>query len=266
MGDIFKEIARIKSEGGSAALATIIKVNDSAPREAGSKMLIRSDGTILGSIGGGSPEAAICREAMNVIREAKPKVLHFNLTEEEIAGDGMLCGGNMDIFIEPILSQPYLYIFGAGHISFSISKIAKMVEFKVVVIDDRAEFANKNRFPETDEIFAEDFSEVFSKLKINRSSYIVIVTRGHKFDEKVLEWAVNTEANYIGMIGSGKKKEVVFSNLQSKGISKELLEDVHAPIGLNIHAETPEEIAVSIMAEIIKVRRKRGHAVKTWKV
>jgi len=141
-----------------------------------------------------------------------------------------------------------------------------MAGFKVVVIDDRAEFANKNRFPEADEIVAEDFSKVFSKLKINRSSYIVIVTRGHQFDEEVLEWAVKAEANYVGMIGSKKKKEDIFSSLQSKGISKELLEDVHAPIGMDIHAETPEEIAVSIMAEIIKVSRKSEHTVKNWEV
>ena len=266
MRDIFEEIVRIRSEGGIAALATIIKTKGSTPREEGSKMLIRSDGTILGSIGGGTLEDQVCQEAMDVIREARQKLLHFNLTGEEITEDGMLCGGNMDILVEPILAQPNLYIFGAGHVSFSISKIAKMAGFKVVVIDDRAEFANKNRFPEADEIVAEDFSKVFSKLKINRSSYIIIVTRGHQFDEKVLEWAVRSEANYVGMIGSRKKKEAVFSNLQSKGISKELLESVHVPIGLDIHAETPEEIAVSIMAEVIKSKRERRHAVKTWKV
>jgi len=266
MEDIFKEIAIIKSEGGSAALATVIKATGSTPREAGSKMLIRSDGTIVGSIGGGSLEATICQEAMNIIKKAKPKVLHFNLTEEEVAGDGMLCGGTMDIFIEPILSEPTLFIFGAGHISLSISKIAKIVGFKVIVVDDRAELANAERFPEVDQLFAENFSEVFSKLKVNRSSYIVIVTRGHKFDEKVLEWAIKSEACYLGMIGSKKKNNTIFSNLQSKGVSKKLLETVHAPIGLEIHAETPEEIAVSIMAEIIKVRRKSGHTVKNWKI
>ena len=173
MEDIFKEIAIIKSKGGNAALATVIKTTDSTPREAGSKMLIRSDGTIVGSIGGGSLEATICREAMNIIKKAKPKVLHFNLTDEEVTRDGMLCGGTMDIFIEPILSEPTLLIFGAGHISLSISKIAKMLDFKVIVADDRADFANTERFPEADKLFAENFSEVFSKLKVNRSSYIV---------------------------------------------------------------------------------------------
>ena len=266
MEDIFKEIAIIKSEGGSAALATVIKAKGSTPREAGSKMLIRSDGTIAGSIGGGSLEATICREAANVIKEANPKLMHFDLTEEEAAGDGMLCGGTMDVFIEHIASEPTLFIFGAGHISLSICKIAKIVGFKVIVIDDRAEFANRERFPEADQLFNDNFSELFSKLKVNRSSYIVIVTRGHKFDEKVLEWAIQSEACYLGMIGSKKKSDTIFANLQSKGVSKKLLETVHAPIGLDINAETPEEIAVSIMAEIIKIRRKKGQTVKNWKV
>jgi xanthine dehydrogenase accessory factor len=266
MEDIFKEIAIIKSEGGSAALATVIKTKGSTPREAGAKMLIRSDGTIAGSIGGGSLEATICREAVNVIKEANPKLMHFNLTEEEATEDGMLCGGTMDVFIEPIVSEPTLFIFGAGHISLSICKIAKMVGFKVIVIDDREEFANAERFPEADQLLAENFTEVFSKLRVDRSSYIVIVTRGHKFDETVLEWAVQSDACYLGMIGSKKKNDTIFVNLQSKGVSKKSLERVHAPIGLDIHAETPEEIAVSIMAEIIKKRREKGHIVKNWKV
>ncbi len=265
MEKIFKEINKISSEGGRAALATVVQVNGSAPREVGSKILIKEDGSLVGSIGGGTLEATICREAMSVLREAKARMLHFDLSGEE-EGDQMLCGGEMDIFIEPILPQPTLYIFGAGHISLSISKIAKMVGFRVVVIDDRAEFANPERFPEADEIVAEDFSAAFSRLKINNASYIAIVTRGHQFDEKVLEWAVKTEARYIGMIGSKKKNEVIFAHLQSKRISEDILEQVHTPIGLDIGAETPEEIAVSIMAELITIKRQQGHGVKTWKV
>jgi len=265
MEKIFKELNKISSEGGRAALATVVQVNGSAPREVGSKILIKEDGSLVGSIGGGTLEATICREAMSVLREAKARMLHFDLSGEE-EGDQMLCGGEMDIFIEPILPQPTLYIFGAGHISLSISKIAKMVGFRVVVIDDRAEFANPERFPEADEIVAEDFSAAFSRLKINNASYIAIVTRGHQFDEKVLEWAVKTEARYIGMIGSKKKNEVIFAHLQSKRISEDILEQVHTPIGLDIGAETPEEIAVSIMAELITIKRQQGHGVKTWKV
>jgi xanthine dehydrogenase accessory factor len=255
MEDIFQEIVRIRSEGQRAALATVINAEGSTPRETGSKMLIRSDGTLLGSIGGGSLEAQVCKVAIKVIRENRPTILRFDLTGKEVAEEGMICGGNMEVFVEPIVSEPCLYIFGAGHISVDLARIGKMVGFKVVVIDDRPEFANSERFPEADEVIAQDLS-----------SYIVIVTRGHLQDEIVLEWAVDTNAAYIGMIGSTKKNQTIFSHLQSKGIPKERLEEVHAPIGLDINAETPEEIAVSIMAEIIQVRRKIHPAVKTWKV
>ena len=255
MEDVFEEIVRTRQEGKGAALATIISTKGSAPREGGAKMLIREDGTTLGSIGGGSIEAEVCREAVKVMSEGKPKVLHFDLTGREIAEEGMICGGVMDVFVEPILSQPTLYIFGGGHISLPLARIAKMVGFRIVVIDDRPEFANLERFPEADETLAHDFPVVFPKLKINKSSYIVIVTRGHLSDEAVLEWAVRTDAKYIGMVGSKKKVNTIFPNLQSRDVLREVLEKVHAPIGLDIHAETPEEIAVSILGEIIKVRR-----------
>ena len=272
MEDIYQEIVRIKSEGETAALATIIALKGSTPRETGSKMVIRSDGTIFGSIGGGNLEALVSQEASKVMEEKKSKVLHFDLTGKEPSGGetietGMICGGEADILIEPILSEPTLYIFGAGHISLYLSKIGKMVGFKVVVVDDRAMFSNRERFPEADEIYAEDFEVVFNKLKLIKPYYIVIVTRGHRYDQEALEWSVGKEANYIGMIGSKAKNKAVFSNLQKKGIDKGLLEEVHAPIGLNIGAETPEEIAVSILAEIIQVRRKREPAgEKTWEV
>jgi xanthine dehydrogenase accessory factor len=266
MDELFNEIAKVSSEGGSGALATVIQVRGSAPREVGSKIFIKADGSLVGSIGGGTLEATIVREAKSVLREGKAKMLHFDLTGEEAEGDQMLCGGEMDIFIEPILPQPTLYLFGAGHISLSISKIAKMVGFRVVVIDDRADFANPGRFPEADQIVAEDFSTSLPRSRINDSSYIAIVTRGHQFDEEVLEWAVQTEARYIGMIGSKKKNEVVFAHLRSKGISGEKLAQVYAPIGLDIGAEKPEEIAVSIVAELIRIKRQQRQRTKTWKV
>ncbi|SPD74115.1 conserved hypothetical protein [uncultured Desulfobacterium sp.] len=267
MVDVFEEIVRIRSEGDSAALVTVTSVKGSAPRAEGSKMLVRSDGSILGSIGGGSVEARVCLEALKVIQGGQPVMLHYDLTGKDAAEGGMICGGTMEIFIEPIVTDPVLYIFGAGHVSFAISKIGKIVGFKVVVIDDREEFANPERFPEADETIALDFDKVFSRLKINKLSYIVIVTRGHLLDEKALEWALKTDAGYIGMIGSQKKNQTVMSHLESKGISKERLNSVYAPIGLDIHAETPEEIAVSIIAEIISVRReKKSTGPKTWKV
>ena len=266
MEDIFQEIVRIRSEGQRAALATVISAKGSTPRETGSKMLIRADGTILGSIGGGSLEAKMCKEAIKVMTENRSMLLRFDLTGKEVAEEGMICGGNMEVFVEPILPEPCLLIFGAGHISLFLAKMGKMVGFRVVVIDDRPEFANRERFPEADEVIARDFPLAFQQLAANRTSYIVIVTRGHLQDETVLEWAVRTDAAYIGMIGSRKKNQTVFSHLQAKGIPEKKLKEVHAPIGLNINAKTPEEIALSIIAEIIKAKREGDHTVKTWEV
>jgi xanthine dehydrogenase accessory factor len=257
MEDIYEEIVRIKQEGDVAALATIVWVKGSTPRSQGSKMLIKSDGSILGSIGGGCMEAEVWQEAMKVMEEGNSKALHFDLTGREETEEGLICGGTMEVLIEPILAQPTLYLFGAGHIAFAVSRIGKMVGFRVVVIEERPAFANAERFPDADEIYAEEFESAFPKLKINKASYIVIACRGHLLDQQVLEWAVKTPARYIGMIGSKKKVKSVFSNLRAKGIPQELLDPVHAPIGLDIASETPEEIAVSIVGEVIKVRREK---------
>ena len=160
----------------------------------------------------------------------------------------------MDVFLEPIKPLPALIIFGGGHISFFLARIGKMVDFRVTIIDDRSEFANAERFPEADEIIVADMAAIKDRLNINSSSYIVIVTRGHQKDTSVLEWAVTTPAAYIGMIGSKRKIHMAFEFLKTKGITQEQLDRVHSPIGLPIGAETPEEIAVAIMAEIIQIR------------
>jgi len=253
MLDIYQEIVKLTAEGEEAALVTIVSTGGSTPREEGAKMLVRADGSILGTIGGGSLEAQVCQQAIEVIKKGKPQRIHFRLKEGEESG--MICGGDLEVFIEPILSSPTLYVFGGGHISLPLAKIGKLLGFKIAVIDDRAEFANAKRFPEAELILAEDFNKAFPKLKIDKSSYVAIVTRGHQYDELVLEWALGTRAKYIGMIGSKTKNKTILSHLLAKGFSQELLDKVHAPIGLEIYAQTPEEIALSIMAEIVKVRR-----------
>ncbi|MFC2048316.1 XdhC family protein [Chloroflexota bacterium] len=255
--DIYEEIIRIKKEGEEAALATVISAGGSTPREEGAKMLVRADGSILGTIGGGGLEARIMKEAAEVIRTGESKHLIFRLTEKEELG--LLCGGDAGVFIEPIVSLPTLYIFGGGHIGFPLAKMANLVDFRVVVIDNRPEFANPERFPEAEQTLVEDHNTAFSNLKVDKLSYIVIITHGHKGDETVLEGALATKARYIGMIGSKAKVKTVFSHLLNKGISQELLDRVHAPIGLAIGAETPEEIAVSILAEIIQIKRSPLH-------
>jgi xanthine dehydrogenase accessory factor len=255
MADIYQEIVRIKEEGEEAALVTIVSATGSTPREEGAKMLVKPDGSITGTIGGGSLEAQVIDEAVKVIKQGKPKRLHMSLTAKEAEEAGMICGGDLEVFIEPILTAPTLYIFGGGHVSLPLAQMAKLLGFKIAVIDDRAEFASTERFPEADIVLADDFTSSFPKLEIDKSSYIVIVTRGHQHDELVLGWAVNTPAKYIGMIGSQTKVKAIFSHLMAKGMPKEKLDNAYSPIGLEIGAQTPEEIAISILAEIIKVRR-----------
>jgi xanthine dehydrogenase accessory factor len=156
--------------------------------------------------------------------------------------------------VEPIESEPTVYLFGAGHVSEQIAPLAKRVQFRVVVIDDRETFANRERFPEADDVLVSDFESCFGRLHIDDASYIVIVTRGHLYDGFVLEQAVKTDARYVGMIGSKKKIHVLYQNLMKKGVPKEVLDRVYAPIGLEINSETPEEIAISVVAQLIQVR------------
>jgi xanthine dehydrogenase accessory factor len=255
MSDIYQEIVRVKEAGQEAALVTIVAATGSTPREEGAKMLVKADGSIAGTIGGGSLEAQVIEEAVKVIKLGKPKRIHFTLSDKEASEVGMICGGDMEVFIEPILTAPTLFIFGGGHISLPLAKTSRLLGFKIAVIDDRADFASAERFPEAEMVLAGDFSQAFSRLKVDKTSYIVIVTRGHQHDELVLEWAVGTPAKYIGMIGSKTKVKTIFDHLLAKGVPKEKLDSVHSPIGLAIGAQTPEEIAVSILAEIIKVRR-----------
>lgn len=256
--EIYEEILKIKAEGRCAAVATIIGAQGSAPREVGAKMLVRDDGTIFGTIGGGCLEGKVIVEAIMVMREETPRTVRHDLTGTDAAEAGMICGGVLDIYIEPVIPTPRVLIFGAGHISLALSKISAMAGFQVAVIDDRAEFANAERFPEADQVIAAPFCRAFPQLKVNRSSYIVIVTRGHAGDQEVLAWALTTEARYIGMIGSRKKIRTLYQNLEEKGIAREALQRVFAPIGLTIGALTPEEIAVSIVGQMIQVRREGG--------
>lgn len=257
--DIFQEIVKVRKEGIPAALATIIQTKGSTPGKVQSRMLIKLDGTFIGTVGGGCVESEVWEAAKDVILTDKPKLVSFLLNDDDIES-GLICGGKVEIFIEPI-TKPNLFIFGGGHIGLCIYKLAKMIDFNVFVIDDREKFANKKRFPEAEETFAESFDTVFGKLPINENSYLIVVTRGHKFDENALYGCCQTNAKYVGMIGSRKKIKTIFNNLKTKGISEETLEKVHAPIGLDIGAQSVEEISVSIASELIKIRRK--HFLKT---
>ncbi len=349
MDDIYSAIVKALGKKEKLALATLITRVGSAPRAVGAKYLIRGDGTSVGSIGGGCVEAEVWQAAQKVMDSREGRILHFELTSEQLAEGGLICGGNINIFLEPlrgeflsvyeeaarikqrggsailaslissggafpkgegakalmkssgekigflsvgleleknllsegekslkerkpkvfvssqegikteillepIFSEPTVYLFGGGHVSEQVAPLAKRVHFKVVIIDDREMFANRERFPEADEIIVSEFEKSFNRLNIDDSAYIVIVTRGHLYDGFVLQQAVQSDARYIGMIGSKKKIRTLYQNLMEQGMTKETLDRVHAPIGIDINSETPEEIAVSIVAELIKVR------------
>jgi xanthine dehydrogenase accessory factor len=254
MDDIYEAITNLRRRGEKAVLATIVSTRGSAPRKESAKMLVLANGKIIGTIGGGAIEHQAYKEALKIIDGNESKLAHFELTNDDASKEGMTCGGIVDVFLEPIKPLPSLFIFGGGHISFFLARIGKMVDFNVTIIDDRPEFANAERFPEADKTIVEDMTKVKEQLNINSSAYIVIVTRGHQNDSKVLEWAVASPAAYVGMIGSKRKIHTCFEYLKTKGITQEQLDRVHAPIGLAISAETPEEIAVAIMAEIIQIR------------
>src|ERR1700758_2675192 len=253
--DIFDEIQRLRQAGRKAALATIVQIRGSVPSFQSAKMLIRDDGSTMGSIGGGCVEAEVWTAAQDVLREEKSRVMSFDLTDESMAESGLICGGKVEIFVEPILPTPKMVVFGAGHISTQVSKIATIAGFKTTIVDNRPVYANAERFPEAEAIYSESFEQAFEEIVTNENPYLIIVTRGHQEDQNVLRWAVKTDARYIGMIGSKRKIRSIMEQLESEGIPRERLERVYMPVGLDIGAVLPEEIAVAIVAEVIHLRR-----------
>ena len=253
--DLFEEVMRLRREGKSAVLATIVHTNGSIPSFESSRMLVREDGSIVGTIGGGCVEAEVWAAAKDVLKAEAPRKMVFNLNNEASYDNGLICGGTLEVFVEPILPQPTLYIFGGGHVSMALAQTAqhgglchrrdrrpRAVCQPRTLSHGRARFTRPSKTPSR-------------RLQPNASSYLVIVTRGHRDDMRVLGWAVNTEARYIGMIGSKRKVLSVYKALEREGFAPELFERVHAPVGLDIGALTPEEIAISITAELIAVRR-----------
>lgn len=252
---------RLRQEGRRGAIATIVNVRGSIPSFETAKMLIRDDGSIAGTIGGGCVEAEVWQAAREVMESEKPRTLTFNLNQNPKYDTGLVCGGTLDIFIEPVLPPALLYIFGAGHVALNLYRTAKQAGFDVFIVDDRESYANRERFPEAKDVIAEDFDHALARITPNETSYLVIVTRGHRDDMRVLRWAVQTQARYIGMIGSKRKTITIFRELVKEGIPDHLFERVHAPVGLDIGAITPEEIAVAITAELIAVRRRVGRTL-----
>jgi xanthine dehydrogenase accessory factor len=252
--DLFEEIVKMRRSGQRAALATIVYTNGSIPSYESSRMLVGEDGSISGTIGGGCVEAEVWAAAKEVMQKESPRKMVFNLNNEASYDNGLICGGTLEVFVEPILPQPMLHLFGGGHVSIAVARAASAAGFGIGIVDDRETFANAGRFPMASEIHT-SYEDAFAKIHPNASSYLLIVTRGHKEDMRVLAWAVRTEARYIGMIGSKRKVLSVYKALENDGYKPEEFERVFAPMGLEIGALSPEEIAVSIVAELIAVRR-----------
>jgi xanthine dehydrogenase accessory factor len=261
--DLFDELVSLRQKGQKAALATIVQIRGSGGTSFQSgKMLVREDGSVLGTVGGGGVEAEVWAAAQEAIKDEKSRLLSFDISDDSMTDSGLICGQTVEIFVEPVLQVPRIIIFGAGHISAQLSKIATVAGFRTWVVDDRPIYANDSRFPEAERIFSDSFEDAFSEVKPDHNTYLVIVTRGHTDDESVLRWAVETDARYIGMIGSKKKIGTVVRKLESEGIGSEKLGRVHMPIGLDIGAIAPEEIAVAIVAEMIHYRRRgQEHAL-----
>ena len=257
--DLFEEIVRMRKAGMRGALATIVHTNGSIPSYESSRMLVRDDGTIVGTIGAGCVEADVWAAAKEVMEKESPRKMTFQLNNEASYDNGLICGGTLEVFVEPILPQPVAYIFGGGHISMALAKSASAAGFGIVVIDDREQFANKERFPMAQELYT-SYEDAFARLAPNAASYIVVVTRGHRDDMRVLAWAVRTEARYVGMIGSKRKVISVYQALEKEGYAPEEFSRVFAPMGLEIGALSPDEIAISITAELVAVRRNSSSA------
>ena len=248
--------------GQKCALATIVEVRGSIPSYQTAKLLVREDGSIVGTIGGGCVEAEVWTAAREVMDTGQPKRLSFNLGQDAAYDNGLICGDQLDVLVELVPPQPRAYVFGAGHISKSLAKLVSLLGFATTIVDDREAFANRERFPEADEVIAAEYEEAFTRLEINENSYLIIVTRGHRDDMRILRWAVTTRARYVAMIGSKRKVISVIKELEKEGIPREAFERIHAPMGLEIGAVTPEEIAVSVAAEMIAIRR---NAASSWR-
>ena len=328
---IYDTIKESLNSGRKGVLATVISRTGSAPRDVGARMFVDESGQSDGTVGGGLLELQVQKAAIERKDDIRAAIMHFQMNAKTVAEEGMLCGGNVDVLLEPVIAkhgQLYqrladmerkgkkgivvtsltdsftktlideslgitgdamaesnalnclslvvqgrpviagdgaflvepvfnrtrLYIFGAGHVSQFIAKIANMVDFAVIVIDDRQEFANSVRFPEADEIVVDNFIKAFSTLSFSGNEFVVIVTRGHSHDADVLREALSRDARYIGMIGSKRKVKMIFDLMREAGFSDDAVSKVYAPIGLGIHAETPQEIAVSIVSQLIQIR------------
>lgn len=266
--DIFEAVVRVRREGIPAALATIVATRGSTPGREAMRLLVLEDGTFLGTVGGGCLEAEVYEAAREVIRNEQPRTLQFRLTEHDSPDSGLLCGGEVTIFVEPV-TTPALWIFGGGHVSRALCQVAALAGFRVIVVDDRDRYASSQRFPQASATLVQPYREAVATMPLRANTYVVIVTRGHKEDGVVLSALAERAAGgerpvFLGMIGSRVKRGVLFRHLRQDRVSEEFLDSVRSPVGLCIGARTHEEIAVAVVGELISVRRLRRDAAADW--
>jgi xanthine dehydrogenase accessory factor len=233
---------------------TVIRAQGSTPQRAGAKMLVFGDGRIIGTIGGGCYENDAIGKARLALEDGRSQVVHYELNDDFVQENGLICGGRMDVHVDPLLPSPHLYIVGAGHVGYHLARIAADAGFQLHVIDDRSKFANADRFPAAD-LVIEPIPEWLQRAEIPPSAFVVVVTRGHQHDLEAMRALAPRELRYLGLIGSRAKVAKIYDLLLAEGMPPSVLEAVHAPIGFDIGAVTPAEIAISILAELIAIRR-----------
>jgi xanthine dehydrogenase accessory factor len=257
--EVFAAVADALERGEPAALVTIVSTTGSTPQRVGAKMLVFGDGRIVGTIGGGCYENDAFGKAREAIASRAPQLVHYELSDDFAQETGLICGGQMDVYIEPIEPSPELYIIGGGHVGFHLARVAHEVGFRVHVIDDREKFANAERFPTAVEVIVDDIPSWIARVSLPAHAYAVIVTRGHTNDLEALRALAPRELRYLGLIGSRAKVARIYDALVADRIPAGTLKRVNAPIGLDIGAVTPQEIAVSILAELIAVKHGKTH-------
>lgn len=253
MTTIFKALAELEENNNSAALGTIITSSGSTPRHAGSKILVYPDGHFIGTVGGGEMEQRVIEEALQSLADGKPHLVKYDMVNPK-DGDPGVCGGQLEVYVEPILGKPELIVVGGGHVGKALSHLAKWLGFRVIVSDDRAEYCTAEVHPDADAFLPVAMNQIPSSRPFTRQTYVVLTTRGVTVDVEGLPAVMEASPAYIGVIGSKRRWTTTYRQLLEKGVDEELLRKVHSPIGLELNAETPEEIAVSIMAEIIMLR------------
>ena len=262
MKSIYQSLAEIEKNNESAALCVVTSSEGSTPRHVSSKMLVFPDGHFIGTVGGGEVEQRVINEAKMALDDGRPRLLHYNMVDPA-RGDPGTCGGQVEVFVEPILPAPLVVVIGAGHVGKAVVHLAKWLGFRVAACDDRVEFCNADSLPDADAYYPVTMDELPKHIKIDKRTVLILTTRGSAVDAAGLSPLLDSPAGYIGVIGSKRRWATTVKALKEQGISEEKIAKVHSPIGLELNAETPEEIAVSILAEVMMIKeRGTGKSMK----